>query len=286
MIKKIFQILGVVSIISFSFFYTEKAANVIKEQDPIMQQILQLQSKYNIKAINREIVDKYYVIPGYNGIIININKSYSNMKRLGKLNESLLVYEQQKPIESIDDIYDKYIIRGNRNKRMVSFVFKVDNSDLIKPLLEILDNNNIKATFFLDGKWLDNNIDMARELIKKEHEVANYGYDSNYDSDFFVWTNNKLRQMKRKRVMYCYVEQKDFTILNLCMNHRMHTILPSIIVRNYPYIEIKNELDAGSIISFDITNNVIEELNIIIELIKNKGYNITTLSKHLSEKRL
>jgi len=286
MIKKIFQILGVVSVVCFSFFYTEKAVNVVKEQDPIMQQIIQSKDKYNTKPIDIELIDKYYIIPGYNGTKIAVDKSYNSMKRLGKFNENLLVYEEHFPKQTINEIYDKYIIKGNKVKNMISLVFKVNDGDSIIPLLNILDNNDVKGTFFLDGKWLEENTGIVKELINKKQELANYGYDNNYNNDFFVWTNNKLKQMKKYKPQYCYVEEEDFTILDLCKNYRMHTIMPNIITRNYPYTEVKNKLEAGSIISFNINDIVTRELNTIIQLIKSKGYDITILSEHLSERRL
>ena len=285
MLKKGFQILGIISIICFSFFCTEKAVMVIREQDSIMQEIISLKDKYNIEPIEASLIDKYYVIPGYNGIKIDIEKSYNSMKRLNKFNDTLLVYEEYKPKLSINNIYDRYIIQGNKVKNMVALIFKVDENDDITTLLELLDKNDTKVTFFIDGRWLNDNIDKVKEIIKQGHEVANYGYEHKYSNDFLVWTNNKLKQMNKKRSKYCYVEEDDMLILNLCQNYRMHTIKPTIIAKNYPYSEVKDNLIAGSIISFDITDTVLRELRTIIMLIKNKGYKIKILSEHLSEKR-
>jgi peptidoglycan/xylan/chitin deacetylase (PgdA/CDA1 family) len=285
MVKKGFQILGIIFVICFSFFYTEKAVTVLKEHDPIMQKILETQSKYNILPIDAMLVDKYYIIPGYNGIKVDVDRSFNSMKRLGEFNENFLVYRKDKPKTSINKIYDRYIISGNKVKNTVSLVFKVKIGDDLTPLISILQNNKVKATFFLDGKWMEENIETIKEMYELNHELANYGYDDRYNNDLFVWTNNKLKQVGRRPVQYCYVEEDDFVILDLCSSYKMYTVKPSIVTKNYPFNEIKANIDAGSIISFDVNDIVIKELTTIINFIKSKGYKIDTLNNHLSEYR-
>ena len=41
MLKKVTSILGTISLICFSFYYTDSAIDVIKKTDPIMQQIIE-----------------------------------------------------------------------------------------------------------------------------------------------------------------------------------------------------------------------------------------------------
>ena len=43
-------------------------------------------------------------------------------------------------------------------------------------LLEILRNNNIKATFFLSGIWLINYPQLARAIAAEGHEIGNHSY--------------------------------------------------------------------------------------------------------------
>jgi peptidoglycan-N-acetylglucosamine deacetylase len=284
MFKKFFEIIGFIFLVGFSFFYTEKALTVVKEFDPIMQKIYEVERTYNIEAIPAQILDDNHIIPGYNGMGIDIDKSYSNMKRLGEFNENMLVYKEQIPLLSINKIYDKYIISGNSIKGSVSLVFKVRADDDVSTILHILDKNNVRATFFIDGKWLENNIQIVEKIIENNNELANLGYDNEYDIDFFLWTNNKLSQITDTKPKYCYSEFDDNNILNICKNNKMHTIKPTITAYNYPYNTIKNDIRAGSIISFNINNNTIKELPTIISFIKAKGYYIKTLSSHLCEK--
>ena len=67
------------------------------------------------------------------------------------------------------------IYRGNPNRRMVALTFDATYGDnQTYELLEILRNNNIKATFFLSGIWLINYPDLARAIAAEGHEIGNH----------------------------------------------------------------------------------------------------------------
>lgn len=69
------------------------------------------------------------------------------------------------------------IYRGNPDRRMVSLTFDATYGDnQTYELLEVLRNNNIKATFFLSGIWLINYPNLARAIAAEGHEIANHSY--------------------------------------------------------------------------------------------------------------
>ena len=51
----------------------------------------------------------------------------------------------------------------------------------------------------------------------------------------------------------------------------------------YPFAEVKEKISPGSIISFGVNDAVENEMSLIIEYIKSKGYTISTLEEHLEE---
>ena len=83
--KNFFQIVGIISLLCFSFIYTEKTVTVVKEFDDIMIQIKEQNELYKILPTEATIADDT-IIPGLNGSEIDIDKSYSKMKRYGKYN--------------------------------------------------------------------------------------------------------------------------------------------------------------------------------------------------------
>ena len=69
----------------------------------------------------------------------------------------------------------------------------------------------------------------------------------------------------------------------LCKKMKLHTIKPTIHIKNNLYSNIKKSLNNSIIISLDINNYVEEELKITIDLIKSKGYIPVRLDTLVSE---
>ena len=70
---------------------------------------------------------------------------------------------------------------SNDGKKVVFLTFDDGTSKTNTPeVLRILDENNVKATFFLTGSNIENGGEQAKELIKQEfnsgHAIANHGY--------------------------------------------------------------------------------------------------------------
>ena len=60
---------------------------------------------------------------------------------------------------------------------MVSLMINVAwGNEFIKPILNTLEKENVKATFFLDGSWLKKNTDIARIIQAAGHEISNHAY--------------------------------------------------------------------------------------------------------------
>lgn len=278
--KKCISYLGVFVLVCFSFFYTDKAVEIVKRNDPVMKEILTISDSLKIDPINA-IINDDEVISGLNGKKINIDKSYQNMKKLNMYKESMLVFDEILPEVSIN--YDKYVIKGNELKNEVALVFKVDSIDNIKLINKVLTEKNTLATFFIDGNIVKDNMNLVLELAHDGYEIENLGYNGNYSSEKLTWTNNMIESLTNKKTNYCYTEFKDKNILELCSTNKMYTIKPTINTGNYPFLTIKKNLESGSIISFDLSDKTLKELPSIISYISQKGYNIVSLEQLISE---
>ena len=280
--KKLFEGIGILSLICVSFLYTEKTVNVVKEYDEIMISIKEENENYKVDAKDATIIDDT-IIPGIKGKEVNINSSYSQMKRYGKFNSNLLVYQEVLPEISISENLDKYIIGGNAEKNMISFIFLVEENDSIDTILKILDDKGVKGNFFVDGKWLEKNNKILVTLIEQGHNIGNLSYNRDYTNSSYGWMDTFIKQVGKQKIGYCYNEIADLTALQLCALSNNYTIRPNIIVKNYPLKEIKEQVSAGSIISMPINKTVEKELPTIISFITSKGYKIENLENHLSE---
>ena len=91
-----------------------------------MKIIKEKQNEYNKLPIDA-IITLHTIIPGINGRMINVDKSYQKMKGINEFKESLLVFDEIEPNKSINNIYDKIIISGNQTLNNVVLLTSLDN---------------------------------------------------------------------------------------------------------------------------------------------------------------
>lgn len=72
-----------------------------------------------------------------------------------------------------EEIYYK----GINNEKTIAFVCNIDwGNEYIPDMLEILDENNIKISFFITGQWAEKNPELVKLIQSYDHEIGNHGY--------------------------------------------------------------------------------------------------------------
>lgn len=279
MLKKLYPVILTLLLVYFSFYYTNKVVSLIKSKDPIMVKIDKEKNKYEIKAENAK-VDNKNITPGRNGKVVNVNESFKKMKSYGEYNEELYVFDEVEPTVSMDDYYDKYINFGRNDSNKVSLVFKVGKNDSIDDILKVLKNNNVSATLFLDGMFLKNNKDSINKAIKNGNQVELLSYDGSYDKLYFDDSLHKLFNLTKKEPKFCYADYDKKEVLELCDRLGLHTIIPTINTSINSFSLVKEKLQSGSIISLKSNS---DNLNTIINYIKQRGYSLVTIENLLLE---
>lgn len=277
--KKIYPVILTLLLIYFSFYYTNKVVGLIQSKDPIMVKINKEKSKYEVDAINAK-VDSKKMTPGKNGKVVNVNQSFKKMKSYGEYNDELYVFEEVEPTVSMDDYYDRYINLGRSDSSNVSLVFKVEKNDSIDDVLNVLKDNKVVATFFIDGVFLEDNKEEVSKLIKNNNEVEILSYDDSYDKLYFDDSLHKLFDVTKTSPKFCYADYDRKEVLELCDRLGLHTVIPTINTNINSYSLVKDKLQSGSIISL---KNSSTNLNTIINYIKQRGYNLVTLNDLLLE---
>ena len=255
MIKKLMKISSILLLSIFSFYYTEKSIEIVRNQDPIMKKIKNTDDKYNISAVNAKI-EGNTIIPGKTGKTIDYESSYTKMKQYGNYNEILIELKDVKPTISVEDHYDKFIISGYYEKKSV-------------------------ATFFIDGVYLETNYNEIQNL--KQHQLELLSYNNDYDELHFSSSKSYLETLTNKKLKYCYSEYDKKEVITLCEKLKLHTIIPTIQVKSSPFKEIKEQLKNSAIISIPISEITKQELDTTIKYIKSRGYKLETLDELLNE---
>lgn len=278
--KNIIKLMGLVVLIGFSFFYTDKVIEVIREEDEIMIELESVKDIYKVLPIDANIVGNT-IVPGLEGRNINIDDSYKKMKSNGIFNKNLIVYDVVSPLVSVHNYKDKFIIKGNNNKQMVSIIFILDNDKYFNQIEDILSSKGVIANYFVSYSYLINYSTKIKEV--SNHEFYSYGDNGKYSPDNLLFSNNLISRIRDNEAVYCLASNMEEDILELCSENNLYTIVPTIIGDKVPYTNIRTNLSSGSIILLSMNQETVKELSTIIDYIKGKGYKIGGLSTMLSE---
>lgn len=282
-LKKFFQLLGITTLICFSFFYTEKVGYVVREMDSLMEEIKEKSKTKNVEAIDA-LIDGNTIIPGKIGKIVDINSSYEKMKRINEYNENMLVLKDVSPKVSIKNNYDKYVISGIKSELEVSIVLLINENTDIDYLRKLARDKNISFNFFVNNIFFERNNDLLTELIKDGHNIGNLSENNDYSTSTYIWMDTILKKIIKQKNNYCYLEEENKEYLDICALNKNYTIKPGIVLKENPAINIQKSLNNGSIISVEANNSVLNEITVMVNYIQSKGYKIVTLNKLLDER--
>ena len=277
--KRVYPVILSCLLIAFSFYYTNKVAGIVRGKDPIMQSIKEEKANYEKKAINANVSGDN-IIPGKNGKKVNIEASFQKMSQYGKYNDSLYVFDEVEPEVSINTYFDKYVESGREDSKDVALVFDILRFDNMDDVLSLLESNNVTATFFVDGLFMENNRSLLENVSKKGYEIELLSYNGGYDKIYFESSLHVLNDITKDRPKYCVAHYDKKEVLDICNSLSLHTVIPSVDTSNNSFGVVKNKLRGGSIIG--LSNSKVN-LNTIINYIKQKGYNLVRLDTLLQE---
>ncbi|MDQ0270178.1 polysaccharide deacetylase family protein [Cytobacillus purgationiresistens] len=276
---------------------------VDKKVDSLYLEIADRAKDYEIPAEDAKIDRVWKAIPGINGLKVDIDASYKKMKKSKVFDENKLVYTQIKPSVHLSDLTPSPIYKGHPEKPMVSFIINVAwGNEYLPDMLATLKKNNVSASFFLEGRWVQNNPELAKMIVSAGHEVGNHSYTH---PDMKVISAQKSREEIRKtnEVIEATTEEKvswfappsgsyrDQTV-QIASEEKLGTVMWTVDTIDWqkPSPEqllnrVLNKVDNGSMILMHPTASTEQALDRLIKGLKQKGLQISTVSKLLSEDR-
>ena len=268
--------LGIILLLLFSFYYTNHITEVIQNVDPIMKKIKENENNFNISSKDA-IINGNTIQVGKNGYKVNYSKSYQKMKKYGAYNETLMVLKEVPPDISIEDNYDKLIIKGNNEERVIGLIFIVKENDNLNKILKILNDYQVTATFFIDGTFLEKNTTLIKNNKNQEWEIRSYQEEIN--PTYLKTAISYLKSLSPEDGKYCLGEEA----LKTCSKLKMHTIKPNSLLKKEIYREIKNNVENGMLVSMECNTYVEKELPTTINYLISKGYKVANLRDFLHE---
>ena len=78
--------------------------------------------------------------------------------------------------ESVVGVKDEVYYKG-ASADGVSLMFNVYwGTKEVYAILDVLDEYEAKATFFIGGSWADDNVECLKEIASRGHEIGSHGY--------------------------------------------------------------------------------------------------------------
>jgi len=191
--SKNIKVVGIVFLMIFSFYYTDKIAMYVQNNTPLKKEIIVFKDNNIVPSINAEI-NSDGIIPGINGLIVNVNKSYNKMKSDNVFSEYKLVYDEVKPEISINENTKKTIIKGNKNKNAISII--IDNYSKIG---DLLNEYEFKYDYINKTNYcilINNNCDNDKRLKVKPSFILNNSnfikFVGNIDKGDIIYISDNL----------------------------------------------------------------------------------------------
>jgi probable sporulation protein (polysaccharide deacetylase family) len=169
-------------------------------------------------------------------------------------------------------------------------------------MLDVLERQKVKATFFFDGSWLNKNEAIAKSIGEKGHELSNHAYSHKNMSqlgreqaiDEIVKTQKLLDKLGVNNKLFAPPSGDfDDETVKIAKELGLQTILwtldtvdwknpggESIVRRLTP------KLEPGSMILMHPTSSSSEALEQLIKNIKEKGLVLGTVSELISPERI
>ena len=263
--KKIGSYIFLIGLSIISFYITQLTSIYLRKKDHVMISLLSIKDKYTIYSKEAKIKNNT-IIPGINGRRININKSYSKIKRVGFFNEQ--VYDEIEIKNKLINNKDKYIIEGNNNKKMVSIILYLDS-------INNYQKNDSPLNYIINFNEINTNYEDYKKIIQDGNNVLIDRVSMN-NINYLSTLLNKTDQKNK----YCFNENRSNEYRYLCSKNNYYSINTTVITNNY-LVNIKKELKSGLLIV--LKGKYDSELVNIINYIKSKGYTIANLDNHLNE---
>lgn len=274
------------------------------ENEHLLEKIHTYTKLNSMPPIDAKIDPIWKLIPGYNGVDINIEESYLNMWPDEQFDEKRMVYEEISPQVHFSDLPPAPIYKGNPEKSMVTFLINVAwGNEYIPPILETLKMHHLKATFFFDGSWVNDNPDLAKKIYKDGHEIGNHAY-SHPDLKSFSnekamqelkMTNDIIKETLNITPQWFAPPSGSFKDETVQIAHKlnMYTILWSVDTVDWkkPNTDqmvqnVVSKVHNGAMVLMHPTAPTAEGLEKMIVDIQKKGYTIGTVSDMMGETRI
>ena len=199
------------------------------------------------------------------------------------------------PTSSSERVLPIYKVKTEENKVALTMncAWSADDIDRI---LETLEKNEVKITFFIVGEWAEKYPEAVKKIYEAGHEIGTHSNTHPHVEQLSAEKNleeiklgiEKLQKITGEQTRLYrtpYGEYND-TVINTARENGCYTIQWNIDTLDYKGLtgdemwgRIKEKLQKGSIIlTHNGTEHTADSLDMLLKNIKTNGYQVTTVS--------
>lgn len=199
-------------------------------------------------------------------------------------------------------IAGQIVSHSDSGRKEIALTFDDGPSDKTGDILNMLDDLNIKCTFFLTGEAMENHMDQAKAIVAAGHQVGNHSYShtrmvlkgSKFISGEIDKTNDLIRQAGYEgEIMFRPPFGKKLVLLPLALQERgMTTVMWSLEPESDDDVAgdaqkiadyVTKNAKAGDIIllhlMYDSGEAAREAVPVIATRLRDQGYSFVTVSE-------
>lgn len=196
---------------------------------------------------------------------------------------------------------DNPVYKATEEKESAALLCNVVwGTEYVGPLLDILERYGAKATFFLGGKWAEENPELVRRMVDDGHQIGNHGYAHKHHAGMSMEENREEIQKAEtaieditgvKPVLFAppYGEF-DKTTLQVASGMGYTTIMWSVDTIDWRgdgvdaiLNRILKKAGPGDFILMHPTQDTVKALPIIIEQMQGQGVSFATVGELLRD---
>jgi len=259
--------------------------------------------------INPEIID---VIPLLSQL--GKEKGYAFSTLTDVLDEQYLVksleeiegYDAIKMNPDYENVKPNIFYRKNTSKKEIALTFDDwASEERVKEILDVLDKYDVKSTFFLIGKGVEKDPQLARLIVERGHEVASHSYNH---LDVTTMTPEELQEdvvMAHRALTYALQEEPllYFRPNKGLINEESAKVIAATGVKSIAmydiasfdwnleytvsdiYNRVMSRVGPGKVIVMHVLDGTktVEALPVIIEKLQKDGYSFAKMSTWIEE---
>ncbi|MFA5536625.1 MAG: polysaccharide deacetylase family protein [Bacillota bacterium] len=193
------------------------------------------------------------------------------------------------------------IYQGNKEESKMALTFNVDwGEEYIEGILSVLDAHQVKATFFITGRWAKKFPDLTKKIAEASHEIGNHGFSHPHPDQISKEKNQQEiletekeinKSTGRKTVLFAPPYGEHGTVvLQAASELGYKTILWTIDTVDWDKsrtteiirAKVADKAEKGAIVLMHPTDRTLKALPLILQNLKEKNFSLVTVTEVLN----